>query len=301
MCGCNSSPRLEEASETSYPVSRRKGDFRWRRLLWLTYPVVPASTAQLCLMTRGEIRERKLRVAQRLRAVDQEIKQNVGKKSSKKPPQTLTSATVKGELEPSKRPPTGGWLVRVSDCPHVIESRVSGECSPGMDDVSVMRSSLESNDGTRRHTDEEGSGCDTAPLDASMSRLRKSDTRSTTSDKKEMFFGCNRFLQCRRVVRAPPTTESLASLSVPSCSAAHPAKSQATQTDVESVSFSMWDVPADPQQEIDFLLEQLQSLSSSGITGQKAIRATLQLYPDQQKKVIVAHQIRKLQGTFVEM
>ena len=93
--------------------------------------------------------------------------------------EVVTSATVKGELEPSKRPSTGGWPVRVSDCPHVIESRVSGECSLGMDDVLVMRSSLESNDGTRRHTDEEGSGCDTAPLDASMSRLRKSDTLPT--------------------------------------------------------------------------------------------------------------------------
>ena len=34
-----------------------------------------------------------------------------------------------------------------------------------MNDVFVMRSSLESHDGTRRHADEEGSGCDTAPLD----------------------------------------------------------------------------------------------------------------------------------------
>ena len=121
------------------------------------------------------------------------------------------------------------------------------------------------------------------------------------SDKKEMFFGCNRFLQCRRVVRVPPATESLASLSVPSCSAAQPAESQATQMDVESVSsedsFSMWEVPADSQQANDFLLEQLQSLSSFGITGQKSVRAILQLYPDQQKKVIVAHQFKKLQGS----
>ena len=67
--------------------------------------------------------------------------------------------------------------------------------------------------------------------------------------------------------------------------------------DVDSVSFSMWDVPADPQLENDFLLEQLQSLSSSGITGQTAVRAILQLYPDQQKKVTVAHQFKKLQDS----
>ena len=70
-----------------------------------------------------------------------------------------------------------------------------------------------------------------------------------------------------------------------------------TSMDVESVSsedsFSKWLVPADPRQENDFLLKQLQYLSSSGITGQKAIRAILQLYPDEQKKVMVARQIKR--------
>ena len=155
-------------------------NFRWRRLLWLTYLVVTASTAQLCLMTQDEKRERKLREAQRLHAVDQEIKQNVGKKSSKKPSQTLTSATVKGELEALET--TTNRRLACESVGMSARDRVksvSGECSLGMDDVLVMRSSLESNDGTRRHTDEEGSGCDTAPLDASMSRLRESDTLST--------------------------------------------------------------------------------------------------------------------------
>ena len=285
-------------------------NFRWRRLLWLTYLVVTASAAQLCLMTQDEKRERKLREAQetgeRLRAVDQEIKQNVGQKSSKKPPQNLTSAKVKGELKPSKRPPTGGWLVRVSECPHVIESRAFREnahlewmtclsCgarwtrTTGPDDIQTKKGL----DATQPRSTPPSPGCGKAM------RFQQ------TSDKKQMFFGCNRFLQCRRVVRVPPTTESLASLSVPSCSAAQPPEIQAAQMDVESVSsedsFSMWEVPADPQPENDFLLEQLQSLSFSGITGQTAARAILQLYPDQQKKVIVAHQIRKLEGTFVEM
>ena len=51
--------------------------------------------------------------------------------------------------------------VGLSACDRV---KSSGECSPGMDDVFVMRSSLESHDGPGRHTDEEGSGRDTAPV-----------------------------------------------------------------------------------------------------------------------------------------
>ena len=66
--------------------------------------------------------------------------------------------------------------------------------------------------------------------------------------------------------------------------------------DVEPVSsddsFSMWNVPADQPPEQDILLEQLQSPSSSGITGQKALRAILQLYPDQQQTVTVAHKVK---------
>ena len=62
----------------------------------------------------------------------------------------------------------------------------------------------------------------------------------------------------------------------------------------------MWEVPTDPQHENDSMLEELQSLSSSGITGQKVVRAILQVYTDQQKKVMMAGQIKILQGTEVQ-
>ena len=78
-------------------------------------------------------------------------------------------------------------------------------------------------------------------------------------------------------------------------------ESQAKQMDVESVSseesFSMWNVPTASQLEQDFLLEQLQSLSSSGITGQNAPKAILQMFPDQQQKITVANTVKKLQAT----
>ena len=74
--------------------------------------------------------------------------------------------------------------------------------------------------------------------------------------------------------------------------------------DVESASsvdsFSIGEVPADLRQEHHFLLEKPPSLSSSGIRGQKALIAVLQLYPDQQKKDMVARQIKKLQGTLTQ-
>ena len=53
-----------DLKEPVAPVERsleERVTFRWRRFLLLTYLVVTASTAQLCLMTQDEIRERKLR------------------------------------------------------------------------------------------------------------------------------------------------------------------------------------------------------------------------------------------------
>ena len=47
----------------------------------------------------------------------------------------------------------------------------------------------------------------------------------------------------------------------------------------------------------DFLLEQLQSLSFSGITGQTALRAILQVFPDQQQKITVSNTVKRLQAT----
>ena len=85
---------------------------------------------------------------------------------------------------------------------------LSGECSSRMDGVFVMRRSLGSHDKPGRYSDEGVSGHDTSPLDAFMSRLWKTMRFQQTLDKKEMFFGCSQFPQCRRVVRVPPTTAS---------------------------------------------------------------------------------------------
>ena len=84
----------------------------------MTYLVDTASTAQLCLMTQDEIRERKLREAQetrnRLRSANQEQQVAVrkGKYRNQKSSPTVIPATIDRDLDPSKRPPTGGWPMR---------------------------------------------------------------------------------------------------------------------------------------------------------------------------------------------
>ena len=117
MCGSNCASRPGRACSSSRKISRGK-TFRWRPFLLLTYLVVTASTAQLCLMTQDEIRERKLREAQetrnRLRSANQEqqVAERKGKYRNQKPSPTVIPATIDRDLDPSKRPPTGGWVMQ---------------------------------------------------------------------------------------------------------------------------------------------------------------------------------------------
>ena len=105
---------------------KERVNYWWRRFLLLTCLLVTASTAQLCLMTQDEIRERKLREAQETRDRPRSSNQDqqvAGKKTdtATKPSPTVTPSHRRREMEPSKRPPTGGWPMRASACPHPIE------------------------------------------------------------------------------------------------------------------------------------------------------------------------------------
>ena len=161
---CVAATVRRDLKEPVAPVERSHEErvtFRWSRFLLLTNLVVPASTAQLCLITQDEIRERKLREAQetrnRLRSAnpEQQVAGSKGKYRYQKPSPTVIPATIDRDLELSKRPPTGGWVMRISDCPHSIEQRAFRENAYlGMDDVSVMWSPLESKDGPGRHSGE---------------------------------------------------------------------------------------------------------------------------------------------------
>ena len=124
------------------------------------------------------------------------------------------------------------------------------------------------------------------------------------ANKTETFFGCSRFHQCKRVVYTSHTMESRVSPSTHSCAAAQPKAEQVVVLDSDSVgseeSFTMLNVPAESaetRQEQQFLLEQLLHLSSSGITGQEARRAIVQMFPDKQQKIKVSKAVRVLQDT----
>ena len=79
---------------------------------------------------------------------------------------------------------------------------------------------------------------------ASTTRLQQ------MTNKTETFFGCSRFLPCKRVVYTSLTTESRVSPSAHSCSAAQPMAEQVMVLDSDAVgseeSFTMLNVPAEP-------------------------------------------------------
>ena len=152
MCGCNSSTRPGGAIEASFSDSRRKGD-------------VPMATFLVVDVPRGHSFNRPTRFDDTGRdkgggscGEAQERHGSVsglslGKESKELQQenlisQTLTSATVIGELEPSLEATTERRLdyesVGLSACDRI--KSVSGECSSGMDDVFVLRSLLVSHD-----------------------------------------------------------------------------------------------------------------------------------------------------------
>ena len=184
MCGSNCTSRPERASSSSR--NQERITFRWRRFLLLTYLVVTASFAQLCLMTQDEIRERKLRETQETRNrprsgnQEQQVAGSKGKYRNQKPSPTVIPATIDRDLEPSK----GSLGDADSGLPalHQTES-VSPECIPGMDDVSVMWSPLESKDGPGRHSGEDGTDNRTTSVDTSLPRMCLDD--ATTTDDKQ--------------------------------------------------------------------------------------------------------------------
>ena len=133
---CVAATVRRDVKEPVAPVERSHEErvtFLWRRFLLLTYLVVTASTAQLCLITQYEIRERKLREAQETRNrlcsanQEQQVAGSKEKYRNHKPSPTVIPATIDRDLDPSKRPPTGGWVMRISDCPHPIEQKAFRE------------------------------------------------------------------------------------------------------------------------------------------------------------------------------
>ena len=304
MCVSNCASRLERASSSSRKISRRKGDF----------PVAPIPVADIPrshsfyspVMSDDSGRNSREETAGS--TGDKESTPlggsgttgNTGRKGkyrNQKPSPTVIPVTIDRDLEPSKRPPTGGWAMRITDCPHSIEQRAFREkaylewmtclsCGArwsrktGRDDIQVKMGLIT----------EQPQSTPPCPGCASTTRLQQ------MTNKTETFFGCSRFPCAKEESRVSPSAHS--------CSAAQPTAEQVMVLDSDSVgseeSFRMLNVPAVPavsQQEQQFLLEQLRHLSSSGITGQDARRAIFRMFPDQQQKVKVSKAVRTLQDT----
>ena len=178
---CVAATVRRDLKEPVAPVERSHEErvtFRWRRFLLLTYLVVTASTAQLCLMTQDEIRERKLREAQetrnRFRSAnqDQQVAGRKGKYRNRKPSPTAQT-TTNGRL----------GIADLGLSASYRTASVSRECIPGMDDVSVIWSTLESKDGPGRHSGTDGADSRSTSIGASLSGVCIND--ATTTDDKQ--------------------------------------------------------------------------------------------------------------------
>ena len=147
MCGSNCASRPERASSSSRKISRGKSNFRPALI-----PAADISRSHSCCSSvmsddsGRNSREEAQETRNRLRSANQEqqVAGTKGKHRNQKPSPTVIPATIDRDLDPSKRPTTGGWVMRISDCPHPIESEsVSRECISGMDDVSVEHAGVE--------------------------------------------------------------------------------------------------------------------------------------------------------------
>ena len=164
--------------------------FRWRRFLLLTYLVVTASTAQLCLDDSGRnSREETTGSAgdKKSTPLSESGTTSCGDKRKTPQPETFTHSDPSdhrsrfGSVQTTTNGRLGDADLGLS-ASYRTES-VSRECIPGMDDVSVMWSTLESKDGAGRHSGEDGVDNRSTSSDTSLSRMCIND--ATTTDGKQ--------------------------------------------------------------------------------------------------------------------
>ena len=310
MCGSNCASRLERACSSSRKISRGKGNFPLASI-----PAADISRSHsFCCPVMSDDSGRNSREETTGSAGDKKSTPlsesgTTGCGEERKIPQPETSThsdtsdhrSRSGSVQTTTNGRLGDADLGLS-ASYRTES-VSRECISGMDDVSVMWSTLESKDQDDIQvkmglTIDQPQLTPPCPGCASTTRLQQ------MTNKTETFFGCSRFHLRKRVVHTSHTMESRVSPSTHSCSAAQPMAEQVMVLDSDSVgseeSFTMLNVPAESAvtpQEQQFLLEQLLHLSSSGITGQEARRAIVRMFPDKQQKIKVSKAVRTLQDT----
>ena len=159
MCGGNCTPRPERASSSSRKVSRRKGNFPVASI-----PV--ADTPRSCSFYTPVMSDDSGRNSREETTGSTEDKKSTplsesgatscGEEREIPQPETRDTSDHRSRFG-SVQTTTRGWTMRISDCPHSYRTEsVLRECIPGMDDVSVMWSPLESKDRPGRHSGKDG-------------------------------------------------------------------------------------------------------------------------------------------------
>ena len=311
MCGSNCASRPERASSSSRKISRGKGNFPLASIPAADIPRSHSFYSPVMSDDSGRnSREETTGSAgdKKSTPLIESGTTSCGEERKIPQPETFTYSDTSnyrsrsGSIQTTTNGRLGNADLGLS-ASYRTES-VSRECISGMDDVSVMWSTLESKDGPGRHSGEDGLTIDQPQLTPPCPGCASTTRLQQMANKTETFFGCSRFHLCKRVVHTSHTMESRVSPSTHSCSAAQPMAEQVMVLDSDSVgseeSFTMLNVPAESAvtpQEQQFLLEQLLHLSSSGITGQEARRAIVRMFPDKQQKVKVSKAVRTLQDT----
>ena len=160
MCGSHCSPRSEGASDNNHTITRGKGDFPLAPVPVVDIfgghsfhcPTLPDDSGR---DTRGE---------------------DAGSTGDK---------TGVGTIQAT----TNGRLAHASfglSTLYRLES-VSGECSSGLDDVSVMRSPLKSDDRNGRHSDKGGTDNCTTSVSTTMPWMWKDDALATRLTRRRRF------------------------------------------------------------------------------------------------------------------
>ena len=241
MCGSNCASRLERASGSDRKISQGKSNFPLASI-----PAVDISRSHSfysSVVSDDSGRDSPEETTgtagdKRSTPISKSGTTSCGEKiyRNQKTSPTVVPATIDRELDPSKRPPTGGWAMRISDCPHPIELRAFREnaylewmtcllCGArwsrktGQDDIQVKMGL----------TIDQPQLTPPCPGCASTTRLQE------MANKTETFFGCSRFPLCKRVVHTSHTMESRVSPSTHSCSAAQPMAEPVTVLDSDSM------------------------------------------------------------------
>ena len=245
MCGSNCASRPGRASGSSRKVSRRKGNFPLASIL-------VADISQSCfyspVMSDDSGRNSREETTGKRRRQDT----GCGEERNTPQPETLAHSDTSNyrSRSGSVQTTTNGRLSKEDfglSASNRTES-VSRECILGMDDVSVMCSPLESKDRPGRRSGKDGADNRSTSIDTSLSRMCN-ERREYNRNKTETFFGCSRFLLCKRVVHTSHIAESRVSPFTHSCSAAQTLAEQVMVLDSDSVgseeSFAMLNVPAE--------------------------------------------------------